>query len=43
MGNYNEALEYHNKALEIDEKDLNDRVGMAIDYNNIGTCTFEYG
>ena len=35
MGNYPQALNYHNKALEIHEN-LNDRVGMAIDYANIG-------
>ena len=37
MGDYPKALEYHNKALEIDES-LNDRVGMARDYGNIGRC-----
>ena len=35
MGNYQQALDYHNKALEIHE-DLNDRVGMGRDYANIG-------
>ena len=35
MGNYNQALDYHKKALEIHEG-LNDRVGMAEDYANIG-------
>ena len=39
MGNYQQALDYHNKALETNE-DLNDRVGMAKDYNNIGTVYF---
>jgi|GraSoiStandDraft_46_1057282.scaffolds.fasta_scaffold1021653_2 tetratricopeptide (TPR) repeat protein len=34
MGNYKEALEYHNKALDID-KQLNDRVNMAEDHYNI--------
>ena len=34
-GDYRKALEYHNKALEIDEG-LNDRVSMARDYWSIG-------
>ena len=37
MGNYPQALEYHEKALEID-KDLNDRVGMAMDYWGISVA-----
>ncbi len=34
MGDYPKALEYHNKALEID-KGLYDRVNMASDYYNL--------
>ncbi len=34
MGEYPQALEYYNKALEID-KDLNDRVRLARDNYNI--------
>jgi tetratricopeptide (TPR) repeat protein len=35
MGNYKEALDHLNKALEI-HTSLDDRVGMAADSNNIG-------
>ena len=35
MGNYQQALDYQKKALEI-HTELNDMVGMAEDYNNIG-------
>ena len=35
MGRLDEALEYHNKALKIDDEELNDRVGMAKDYASI--------
>ena len=34
-GQYDDALTYHNKALEIHEE-LNNRVGMAADYTNMG-------
>ena len=33
-GLYDEALQYHKKALAIDEE-LNDKVGMAINYGRI--------
>ena len=42
LGNYQEALEYHNKASAIDE-DLGNRVGMAQDYNNIGNVFYSLG
>jgi tetratricopeptide (TPR) repeat protein len=35
LGRYNVALEYHKIALSIDEE-LNDKIAMAKDYNNIG-------
>ena len=35
LGQYSHSLKYHNKALEIDTE-LNDRVGLSGDYNNIG-------
>ena len=35
LGNYKKALEYHEKALEIDTK-LDDKVGIGNDYTNIG-------
>jgi tetratricopeptide (TPR) repeat protein len=35
MDRLDDALEYHNKALDIDEKELNDRVEMAGDYYNM--------
>ena len=35
LGMYGKALEFHNKALAIDEK-MNNRVGMAKGYMNIG-------
>ena len=38
MGKYQQALESHNKALKIREE-LNDRVGLALSYRNIGVCT----
>ena len=41
-GQYDDALKYHNKALEIDEE-LNDRVGMAKNYNNIGLVYYGKG
>ena len=42
MGNYLQALDYHKKALAIHE-DLNDRVGMARDYTNIGLVPYNDG
>ena len=42
MGDYHKALEYHNKAREIDES-LNDKVGMAKDYSNIGIVYYDLG
>ena len=35
LGYYEKSLQYHEKALEI-YKELNERVGMATDYNDIG-------
>ena len=40
-GDYPKALEYHTKAREIDES-LNDRVGMARDYTNIGLVYYTW-
>ena len=40
--NTDKALDYHNKAREIDES-LNDKVGMAKDYTNIGIVYYNLG
>jgi len=40
MGNNEQALEYYNKALAIDTE-LNDRVGLAADYGNIGVVYYK--
>ena len=37
QGNYDQALEYHKKALAIHEQ-LQDKVEMAKDYRNIGSA-----
>jgi tetratricopeptide (TPR) repeat protein len=42
LGIYGKALEFHNKALAINEH-LQDRVGMAKDYGNIGNVLHERG
>ena len=42
MCNYKEALEYYNKALEID-KEIDDRVGVAKDYSGIGSVLDDMG
>ena len=42
MGNYQQASDYQKKALEI-HTELNDMVGMAADYNNIGIVLSNMG
>jgi tetratricopeptide (TPR) repeat protein len=42
MGNYKEALQYHHKARSIHES-INDNVGMAVDYRNIGNVHYRMG
>ena len=42
MGNYQQAIDYRKKALEI-HTELNDMVGMAADYNNIGIVLSSMG
>jgi tetratricopeptide (TPR) repeat protein len=42
LGILSDSLNYFNKALAIDE-DLNDRVGMARDYTNIGNTLSDMG
>ena len=40
--NTDKALDYHNKAREIDES-LDDKMGMAKDYSNIGIVYYYKG
>ncbi len=35
IGQFDKALEFHNKALGIN-KEMDDMLGIAIDYSNIG-------
>jgi tetratricopeptide (TPR) repeat protein len=42
LGQYQKALEYHEKALAIN-KEIGDRNGEAAGYNNIGTIYYSIG
>ena len=44
MGDFEQALEYHQRALEIQEKQLGpNNVDVAASYNNIGTVCSDKG
>ncbi|MGN6709159.1 MAG: hypothetical protein ACTHKF_07420 [Candidatus Nitrosocosmicus sp.] len=42
IGLYSKALQYYNKALELDTE-LNNKVGRAADYKNIRPCVYKHG